>query len=140
MVGRKLQGSCSSRGEKNDLRVLRSFFVSKRRGCVLHALEKIKSAEDRNEREKEQLLEKLATYEFEKKQQLNEQNEKLKVELAKSLAKREQELADSLRIEEERLFMVAEESVEDMEKNYLDRKELVVQNIIERVISEYGSQ
>ena len=91
---------------------------------MLEALEKIKSAEELNERKKEQLLAELTAYEASKKQLLQEKREELRADFSN-----EQELSRS-----------AEDAIKQMEENYSSKKEQTIQKIIERVISEYGSQ
>lgn len=107
---------------------------------MLEALEKIKSAEEQNEREKEQLLAELSDYETNKKQSLQEKREELRSDFSKALTKREQVLADEMEAEELNLTRNAEEAIKTMEENYDSKKEETIQKIIERVISEYGSQ
>lgn len=98
MVGRKLQGSCSSRGEKNDLEVY-ALFVSKRRGYVLEALEKIKIAEEQNELKKESLKSDLASYEAAKKQELQIKKGQLKEIFSSMVDQKAYSLAESLAAE-----------------------------------------
>lgn len=106
---------------------------------MLEALEKIKSAEEKNEREKEQLIAELSVYEDSKKQLLQEKREQLREEFSDVLAKREQALAQELETEEQNLTRNAEEAIKLMEENYHSKKQETIQKIIERVISEYGS-
>nr|WP_242550150.1 hypothetical protein [Enterococcus sp. MJM16] len=122
------------------MRVVRSFFVSKRRVCVLEALEKIKSAEEQNERKKEKLVAELAAYETNKKQQLQKKREELRMDFSTVLSEREQVLSEELAAEEKDLNSHAEDAIKMMEKKYQEKKEQTIQKIIERVISEYGSQ
>ncbi|MBU5362828.1 hypothetical protein KQI58_17385 [Enterococcus raffinosus] len=107
---------------------------------MLEALEKIKSAEEQNERKKEQLLAELTAYEASKKQMLQEKQEELRTNFSNALSEREQNLAQDLAAEEQILSRSAEEAIKLMEENYSSRKEQTIQKIIERVISEYGSQ
>lgn len=107
---------------------------------MLEALEKIKSAEEQNERKKEQLLAELTAYEASKKQMLQEKQEELRTNFSNALSEREQNLAQDLAAEEQSLSRSAEEAIKLMEENYSSRKEQTIQKIIERVISEYGSQ
>jgi len=107
---------------------------------VLEALEKIKSAEEQNEREKEKLIAELAVYEANKKRLLQEKREELKINFSTVLSEREQELAAGLEAEEKELTSNAEEAIRMMEEKYMVKKEQTIQKIIERVISEYGSQ
>jgi len=106
---------------------------------VLEALEKIKSAEEQNERKKELLLAELSNYESTKKQLLQKKRDELKKDFSSTLAKRERTLAEELETEERELTSRAEVAIKKMEGNYLEKKEQTVQKIIERVISEYGS-
>ncbi len=107
---------------------------------MLEALEKIKSAEEQNEREKEKLIAELAVYEANKKRLLQEKREELKINFSTVLSEREQELAAGLEAEEKELTSNAEEAIKMMEEKYMVKKEQTIQKIIERVISEYGSQ
>ncbi|MDU5333689.1 hypothetical protein [Enterococcus sp.] len=107
---------------------------------MLEALEKIKSAEEQNERKKEQLLAELSDYETNKKQSLQDKREKLRSDFSKALTEREQVLANEMEVEERNLSRNAEEAIKTMEENYDSKKEETVQKIIERVIAEYGSQ
>ncbi|MBO0457423.1 hypothetical protein JZO77_11840 [Enterococcus hulanensis] len=107
---------------------------------MLEALEKIKSAEEQNEREKEKLIAELAVYEANKKQLLQEKREELKINFSTVLSEREQELAEGLEAEERELTSGAKEAIKMMEEKYMVKKEQTIQKIIERVISEYGSQ
>ncbi|WP_137664423.1 hypothetical protein [Enterococcus hulanensis] len=107
---------------------------------MLEALEKIKSAEEQNEREKEKLIAELAVYEANKKRLLQEKREELKINFSTVLSEREQELAAGLEAEEKELTSNAEEAIRMMEEKYMIKKEQTIQKIIERVISEYGSQ
>lgn len=107
---------------------------------MLEALEKIKSAEEQNERKKEQLLAELTAYEASKKQMLQEKQEELRTNFSNALSEREQDLAQDLAAEEQSLSRSAEEAIKLMEENYSSKKEQTIQKIIERVISEYGSQ
>lgn len=107
---------------------------------MLEALEKIKSAEEQNEREKEKLIAELAVYEANKKRLLQEKREELKINFSTVLSEREQELAAGLEAEEKELTSNAEEAIRMMEEKYMAKKEQTIQKIIERVISEYGSQ
>ncbi|MBO0411604.1 hypothetical protein JZO81_11070 [Enterococcus hulanensis] len=107
---------------------------------MLEALEKIKSAEEQNEREKEKLIAELAVYEANKKRLLQEKREELKINFSTVLSEREQELAAGLEAEEKELTSNAEEAIRMMEEKYMVKKEQTIQKIIERVISEYGSQ
>ena len=106
---------------------------------MLEALEKIKSAEEQNERKKELLLAELSNYESTKKQLLQKKRDELKKDFSSTLAKRERTLAEELETEERELTSRAEVAIKIMEGNYLEKKEQTVQKIIERVISEYGS-
>lgn len=107
---------------------------------MLEALEKIKSAEEQNEREKEKLIAELTVYEANKKRLLQEKREELKINFSTVLSEREQELAAGLEAEEKELTSNAEEAIRIMEEKYMVKKEQTIQKIIERVISEYGSQ
>ena len=107
---------------------------------MLEALEKIKSAEEQNEREKEKLIAELTVYEANKKRLLQEKREELKINFSTVLSEREQELAAGLEAEEKELTSNAEEAIRMMEEKYMVKKEQTIQKIIERVISEYGSQ
>lgn len=107
---------------------------------MLEALEKIKSAEEQNEREKEKLIAELAVYEANKKRLLQEKREELKINFSTVLSEREQELAAGLEAEEKELTSNAEKAIRMMEEKYMVKKEQTIQKIIERVISEYGSQ
>lgn len=107
---------------------------------MLEALEKIKSAEEQNEREKEKLIAELTVYEANKKRLLQEKREELKINFSTFLSEREQELAAGLEAEEKELTSNAEEAIRMMEEKYMVKKEQTIQKIIERVISEYGSQ
>lgn len=107
---------------------------------MLEALEKIKSAEELNERKKEQLLAELTAYEASKKQLLQEKREELRADFSNALSEREQALAQDLAAEELELSRSAEDAIKQMEENYSSKKEQTIQKIIERVISEYGSQ
>ncbi|MDT2639383.1 hypothetical protein P7D31_04510 [Enterococcus dongliensis] len=106
---------------------------------MLEALEKIKSAEEQNDRKKEKLLAELSAYEASKKKILQEKKEDLKNTFSEVVAKREQLLTQQLATEEHELTNSAQEAIKTMEKNYLEKKEQTIQAIIERVISEYGS-
>ncbi|WP_427814385.1 hypothetical protein ACQKTA_04790 [Enterococcus sp. 22-H-5-01] len=139
MVGRKLQGSCSSRGEKNDLEVC-ALFVSKRRGYVLEALEKIKIAEEQNELKKESLKSDLASYEAAKKQELQIKKGQLKEIFSSMVDQKAYSLAESLAAEKQKLAEVAEVETRQMEEKYSVKKSQMIQMIVERVITEYGSQ
>lgn len=139
MVGRKLQGSCSSRGEKNDLEVY-ALFVSKRRGYVLEALEKIKIAEEQNELKKESLKSDLASYEAAKKQELQIKKGQLKEIFSSMVDQKAYSLAESLAAEKQKLAEVAEVETRQMEEKYSVKKSQMIQMIVERVITEYGSQ
>ena len=107
---------------------------------MLEALEIIKSAEEQNERNKEKLVAELAVYEANKKQLLHEKREELKTIFSTVLSEREQELAEGLEAEERELTSSAKETIKMMEEKYMVKKEQTIQKIIERVISEYGSQ
>jgi len=107
---------------------------------VLEALEKIKSAEEQNERKKEELLAGLAAYERSKKQLLQEKREELRTNFSAVLSEREELLAKGLEAEERELTSNAEDAIKMMEDKYLEKKDQTIQKIIERVISEYGSQ
>ncbi|MDT2658821.1 hypothetical protein P7E02_03020 [Enterococcus hulanensis] len=107
---------------------------------MLEALEKIKSAEEQNEREKEKLIAELTVYEANKKRLLQEKREELKINFSTVLSEREQELAAGLEAEEKELTSNAEEAIRMMEEKYMVKKEQTIKKIIERVISEYGSQ
>ncbi|MDU6575842.1 MAG: hypothetical protein E6521_07890, partial [Enterococcus raffinosus] len=63
---------------------------------MLEALEKIKSAEEQNERKKELLLAELSNYESTKKQLLQKKRDELKKDFSSTLAKRERTLAEEL--------------------------------------------
>ncbi|MFR3685592.1 MAG: hypothetical protein ACLTXM_11230, partial [Enterococcus sp.] len=76
---------------------------------MLEALEKIKSAEEQNERKKEQLLAELTAYEASKKQMLQEKQEELRTNFSNALSEREQNLAQDLAAEEQILSRSAEE-------------------------------
>ena len=60
--------------------------------------------------------------------------------VCKALSEREQALAQDLAAEEQELSRSAEDAIKQMEENYSSKKEQTIQKIIERVISEYGSQ
>ncbi|MBO0450906.1 hypothetical protein [Candidatus Enterococcus murrayae] len=107
---------------------------------MLEALEKIKSAEEQNERKKEKLVAELAAYETNKKQQLQKKREELRMDFSTVLSEREQVLSEELAAEEKDLNSHAEDAIKMMEKKYQEKKEQTIQKIIERVISEYGSQ
>ena len=107
---------------------------------MLEALEKIKSAEEQNERKKEELLAGLAAYERSKKQLLQEKREELRTNFSAVLSEREELLAKGLEAEERELTSNAEDAIKMMEDKYLEKKDQTIQKIIERVISEYGSQ
>lgn len=106
---------------------------------MLEALEKIKSAEEQNERVKERLVAELAAYEAEKKQLLQAKREKLKIDFSNKLSERERVLARELEDDERDLTTNAEDAIRKMEDNYQEKKEQTIEQIIERVISEYGS-
>ncbi|MDU5511289.1 hypothetical protein [Enterococcus gilvus] len=107
---------------------------------MLEALEKIKSTEKQNEKEKETLMSKLADYESSQRKMLQEKREALKKDFSKALSEREHELAEKLTVEEQELASNAKGTLTTMEDNYLKKKEQTIQRIIEGVISEYGSQ
>ncbi|MGM0166216.1 hypothetical protein IGI39_001174 [Enterococcus sp. AZ135] len=107
---------------------------------MLEALEKIKSAEEQNERKKEELLAGLVAYERSKKQLLQEKREELRTNFSAVLSEREELLAKGLEAEERELTSNAEDAIKMMEDKYLEKKDQTIQKIIERVISEYGSQ
>lgn len=107
---------------------------------MLEALEKIKSAEEQNERKKGELLAELAAYERSKKQLLQEKREELRTNFSAVLSEREELLAKGLEAEERELTSNAEDAIKMMEDKYLEKKNQTIQKIIERVISEYGSQ
>ena len=61
-------------------------------------------------------------------------------DFSNALSEREQALAQDLAAEEQELSRSAEDAIKQMEENYSSKKEQTIQKIIERVISEYGSQ
>lgn len=71
---------------------------------------------------------------------LQEKQEELRTNFSNALSEREQDLAQDLAAEEQSLSRSAEEAIKLMEENYSSKKEQTIQKIIERVISEYGSQ
>lgn len=107
---------------------------------MLEALETIKSAEEQNEIKKQKLLAELTAYEASKKQMLQEKREELRTDFSNVLSEREQVLAKELEGEEQELASNAENAIKLMEENYGSKKDQTIQKIIERVISEYGSQ
>lgn len=107
---------------------------------MLEALEKIKSAEEQNERAKEKLLADLSDYESQKKESLQKKREALRSEFSAILSEREQVLAQELATEEQELSINAEDAIALMEENYHSKKQQTIDKIIERVISEYGGQ
>lgn len=107
---------------------------------MLEALEKIKSAEEQNERVKEKLLADLTDYESEKKASLQKKRETLRSEFSTALSEREQILSQELETEEQELSRNAEDAITLMEENYHSKKQQTIDKIIERVISEYGGQ
>lgn len=107
---------------------------------MLEALETIKSAEEQNEIKKQKLLAELKAYEASKKQKLQEKREELRTDFSNVLSEREQVLAKELEGEEQELASNAENAIKLMEENYGSKKDQTIQKIIERVISEYGSQ
>lgn len=107
---------------------------------MLEALEKIKSAEEQNERAKEKLLADLSDYESQKKISLQKKRGALRSEFSATLSEREQVLAQELATEEQELSSNAEDAIALMEENYHSKKQQTIDKIIERVISEYGGQ
>ncbi|MBM7711326.1 DUF3987 domain-containing protein [Enterococcus xiangfangensis] len=106
---------------------------------MLEALEKIKFAEEQNEREKEKLIAELAAYEASRKKILQEKKAALKNTFSEVSTEKEKSLTQKLADEEQELTNSATAAIKLMEKNYLEKKEQTIQAIIERVISEYGS-
>lgn len=89
---------------------------------MLEALEKIKSAEEQNERKKELLLAELSSYESTKKQLLQKKRDELKKDFSSTLAIRERTLAEELETEERELTSRAEVAIKKMEDNYLEKR------------------
>lgn len=107
---------------------------------MLEALEKIKIAEEQNELKKESLKSDLASYEAAKKQELQIKKGQLKETFSSMVDKQAHSLAKSLAAEKQKLAEIAEVETSQMEEKYLVKKSQMIQMIVERVITEYGSQ
>ncbi|WP_332653912.1 hypothetical protein [Enterococcus sp.] len=107
---------------------------------MLEALEKIKIAEEQNELKKESLKSDLASYEAAKKQELQIKKGQLKETFSSMVDKQAHSLAKSLAAEKQKLSEIAEVETSQMEEKYSVKKSQMIQMIVERVITEYGSQ
>ncbi|WP_407855668.1 hypothetical protein [Enterococcus hailinensis] len=107
---------------------------------MLEALEKIKIAEEQNELKKESLKSDLASYEAAKKQELQIKKGQLKETFSSMVDKQAHSLAKSLAAEKQKLAEIAEVETSQMEEKYSVKKSQMIQMIVERVITEYGSQ
>ncbi|WP_407857405.1 hypothetical protein [Enterococcus hailinensis] len=107
---------------------------------MLEALEKIKIAEEQNELKKESLKSDLASYEAAKKQELQIKKGQLKETFSSMVDQQAHSLAKSLAAEKQKLAEIAEVETSQMEEKYSVKKSQMIQMIVERVITEYGSQ
>ncbi|MEG1503194.1 MAG: hypothetical protein RSC16_03010 [Enterococcus sp.] len=103
-------------------------------------MEKIKIAEEQNELKKESLKSDLASYEAAKKQELQIKKGQLKETFSSMVDKQAHSLAKSLAAEKQKLAEIAEVETSQMEEKYSVKKSQMIQMIVERVITEYGSQ
>ncbi|MEG2325707.1 MAG: hypothetical protein RSB63_06290 [Enterococcus sp.] len=103
-------------------------------------MEKIKIAEEQNELKKESLKSDLASYEAAKKQELQIKKGQLKETFSSMVDKQAHSLAKSLAAEKQKLSEIAEVETSQMEEKYSVKKSQMIQMIVERVITEYGSQ
>lgn len=107
---------------------------------MLEALEKMKIAEEQNELKKESLKSDLTSYEAAKKQELQIKKGQLKETFSSMVDKQAHSLAKSLAAEKQKLAEIAEVETSQMEEKYSVKKSQMIQMIVERVITEYGSQ
>lgn len=107
---------------------------------MLEALEKMKIAEEQNELKKESLKSDLTSYEAAKKQELQIKKGQLKEIFSSMVDQKAYSLAESLAAEKQKLAEVAEVETRQMEEKYSVKKSQMIQMIVERVITEYGSQ
>lgn len=107
---------------------------------VLEALEHIQDAEKKVEEMRQTAQKEILMYEQEKAQKFKQLQDGSQEKVSKMLQDREMQLSEQL--EQERVLLLSEAKEQDQEfrNKYEQKKDAIVDHIIERVKKVYGSQ
>ena len=151
MVGRKLQGSYSSRGEKNVFEVafellehtsvlgsMLFFYLERGIYILKEALERIRLAEEQNKEAERAMIDELDHYQIEKQQALQAIQTQQKNQRKEIIQQLERELLAKENDLQNRLLAEATESQMKDEARYQQQKDQMIAQIINEMRENYG--